>query len=64
MNRRTNRQTNGQKDGQIDLKTESAQRADTVKIGVGIEADLQLNLGFKSEKNLFTDVGFRLKSGF
>ena len=28
------------------------------------DVDLQLNLGFRSEKNLFTDVGFYLKSGF
>ena len=27
------------------------------------DLDLQLNLGFRSENIVFTDVGFRLKSG-
>ena len=29
-----------------------------------IDVDLQLNMGFKSENIVFTDVGFHLKSGF
>ena len=28
------------------------------------DADVQLNLGFKSKNIVFTDVGFHLKSGF
>ena len=28
------------------------------------DVDLQLNLGFRSDKIVFTDVGFYLKSGF
>ena len=30
----------------------------------GIDVDLQLVLGFKSENIVFTDVGFLLNSGF
>ena len=39
-----------------------------VLIGVGDKrsqnVDIQLNLGFRSENIVFTDVGFYLKSGF